>query len=48
MSESLLRRVTVGIEDAALLILVIFAIPLVILLLGAPLVGVVWLVSQLF
>lgn len=43
---SALRRAATGLEDAGLLLLVVFFIPLAILVIGAPLALVGWVVTQ--
>ena len=46
MSASAGRRVTRGFEDAGLLVFVLLMIPLTIVLLGAPIAGVAWLIAE--
>jgi len=40
-----LERAMAGLEDAALLLMVVFLLPVAILLIGSPLMFVAWLVS---
>ena len=46
MTVSLGRRVTRGLEDAGLLAMVLLMIPLTIVLLGAPIAAVAWLIAE--
>jgi hypothetical protein len=46
MSATLTQRVTRGFEDAGLLLFVLVMIPLTIVVIGAPIAGVAWLIAE--